>query len=423
MWCIRGEFDPETGGRLHNRLVARVDKLFHDASPDTAPSDPLQKQHHLRALALIALIDGTGAKAGGVDMSILIDSTTLVHGPHDASVIDFGLPIDLPIDTIRRMACVADVTPIIVGADGVKLYLGDTTRLATPDQRRALRALYRTCAVPGCCLAWDTVVIHHLKYYGNQGPTDIDNLLPLCVKHHHYAHEGRWQFKIAADRTLTITLPDGAVSCHGPPEHLPHELAENFFTKVADEPDRGPAYAMGNMHGDSVEQTICSSGGKHGETLPPYPAGMDEPMIVSRTLILIDPSSPHGEGGLDVLTDDDRAVTLLLTLDGRSASSLRDFAKAEDIDVSMAGLIYLDQVVRRLSMHTDDIETISTTGSDAVNEIFHVLQHRPVTRVIVPASLPGLGGEGLGRLLHACPVPVVVAPSIPPGGSQLRIAS
>ena len=103
-------------------------------------------------------------------MSILIDSTTLVDGPHDASVIDFGLPIDLPIDTIRRMSCGADITPIIVGADGVKLYLGDTTRLATPDQRRALRAMYRTCAV------------------------------------------------LAADRTLTITLPDGTVSCHSPPK-------------------------------------------------------------------------------------------------------------------------------------------------------------------------------------------------------------
>jgi hypothetical protein len=181
MWCIRGEFDPETGGRLHNRLVATVEKLFHDASPATAPRDPLDKQHHLRALALVALVDGTGAKAGGVDMSILIDSATLVHGPHDASVIDFGLPIDLPIDTIRRMACIADVTPIIVGADGVKLYLGNTTRLATPEQRRALRAMYRTCAVPGCCVAWDSVVIHHLKYYRNRGPTDIDNLLPRCA--------------------------------------------------------------------------------------------------------------------------------------------------------------------------------------------------------------------------------------------------
>jgi hypothetical protein len=149
---------------------------------------------------------------------------------------------------------------------------------------------------------------------------------------------------------------------------------------------------------------------------------MDETMIVSRTLILIDPSSPDGEGGLDVLNNQDRAVTLLLTLDGRSAASLREFAIAEDIDVSMAGLIYLDQVVCRLSVHTDDIETISTSGSDAVNEIFHVLQHRPISRVIVPASLPGLEAGGLAKLLKVCPVPVVVAPATAPG-APFRIAS
>lgn len=142
---------------------------------------------------------------------------------------------------------------------------------------------------------------------------------------------------------------------------------------------------------------------------------MDETMIVSRTLILVDPSSPDGEGGLDVLTHQDQAVTILLTLDGRSAASLRDFAVAENIDVSMAGLIYLDQVVCRLSMHTDDIETISTSGADAVNEIFHVLQNRPVSRVIVPASLPGLESGGLAKLLRVCPVPVVVAPAARPG--------
>ncbi|MDP9463737.1 MAG: hypothetical protein M3P52_03865 [Actinomycetota bacterium] len=139
---------------------------------------------------------------------------------------------------------------------------------------------------------------------------------------------------------------------------------------------------------------------------------MDETMIATRTLILIDASSPHGEGGLSVLTHDDQAITLLLTLDGRSAASLRDFAGAEDIDVSMAGLIYLDQVVCRLSLHTDDIETISTAGSDAVGEILHVLQHRRVSRVIVPASLPGLEDGGLVRLLQVCPVAVLVAPRV-----------
>lgn len=150
---------------------------------------------------------------------------------------------------------------------------------------------------------------------------------------------------------------------------------------------------------------------------------MSETMTVSRTLILIDPSSPDGEGGLGVLTADDRAVTLLLTLDGRSAASLHEFAVAEDIDVSMAGLIYLDQVVYRVGVHTDDVETISTSGSDTVGEIFHVLQHRPVSRVIVPASLPGLEAGGLAKLLQVCPVPVVVAPRVEPNEPILRVAS
>ncbi len=146
-------------------------------------------------------------------------------------------------------------------------------------------------------------------------------------------------------------------------------------------------------------------------------------MIASRTLILIDPSSPHGEGGLNLLTHDDKAITLLLTLNGRSAKSLRDFAEAEEIDVSMAGLIYLDQVMCRLSVYTDDIETISTSGSDSVSEIIHVLKHRRVSRIIVPASLPGLEGGGLAKLLQVCPVPVLMAPRVDTSTSGFPIAS
>jgi hypothetical protein len=140
-------------------------------------------------------------------------------------------------------------------------------------------------------------------------------------------------------------------------------------------------------------------------------AALDEQRIVPRTLIIVDPSSPHGEGGLDVLTPEDRAVTLMVTLGGRSAASLHDFAAAEEIDVSMAGLIYLDQVACRLSAQTADIDTISTHGSDAVGEIFHLLQRQPVSRVILPASLPGLESTDLSRLVRMCPVPVVVAPA------------
>ncbi len=218
MWCLRGEFDPETGALLEGRLRNTIETLFHDHHPDTCPTDPLLKQHHLRALALDALTKGRGAGSSGrIDMSVLIDVETLIDGEHPKSVIDCGLPIDLPIETLRRWACLADITPIIVGSDGVSLYLGRDSRLANREQRRALRAMYRCCAVPGCRMVFDDCQIHHLKWFRNLGRTDIDNLLPLCHKHHHLVHEGGWNLALDARRNLTITFPDGSIMTTGPP--------------------------------------------------------------------------------------------------------------------------------------------------------------------------------------------------------------
>jgi hypothetical protein len=46
-----------------------------------------------------------------------------------------------------------------------------------------------------------------------------------------------------------------------------------------------------------------------------------------------------------------------------------------------------------------------------------------VSRVILPASLPGLDGGGLAKLLQVCPVPVLVAPRTEAGAAVLPIAS
>jgi Domain of unknown function (DUF222) len=218
MWCLRGEFDPETGALLEGRLRNTVEALFRENLPDTCPTDPLLKQHHLRALALDALIKGRGTRSSGrIDMSVLIDVQTLLDGEHPNSVIDCGIPVELPVETLRRWACMAEITPIIVGGDGVSLYLGRDSRTANREQRRALRGMYRSCAVPGCIVGFDNCAIHHIKWYRNCGSTDIDNLAPLCHKHHHLVHEGGWTLAVDARRNLTITFPDGSIMTTGPP--------------------------------------------------------------------------------------------------------------------------------------------------------------------------------------------------------------
>ncbi|MEN9824160.1 MAG: hypothetical protein RLZ04_2586, partial [Actinomycetota bacterium] len=59
--------------------------------------------------------------------------------------------------------------------------------------------------------------VHHIHPWEQGGATDIDNLLPLCVKHHHLAHEGGWHLQLQAGRTLRVARPGGMVTDHGPP--------------------------------------------------------------------------------------------------------------------------------------------------------------------------------------------------------------
>jgi hypothetical protein len=218
MWWFRGQLDPASGAEVEGRLRATVERLFHDVTPDTCPvGDPFAKQSHLAALAFVAVVKGEVGPANGPDVSVLIDERTLRDGhEHEGTICDVGLGrFGLPVETIRRWACVGTVTPIVVAADGTRVLLGRETRLANRAQRRALRVLYRSCAL--CEVPFDHCEIHHVTWFRLGGLTDVDNLLPLCSRHHHLAHEGGWALHLAPDRTLTVTRPGGVTSTHGPP--------------------------------------------------------------------------------------------------------------------------------------------------------------------------------------------------------------
>jgi hypothetical protein len=219
MWCLNGRFDPATGARLEGTLRNAIERQFAGATPDSCPTDPIDKQQHLAALALAAMLlgDDTKSGSGAPDVTVIIDAETLLSGhPHQATVCDFGLGnFGLPVETIRRWACIGSFTPVVVAADGVRIMLGRESRVANRHQRRALRVLYRSCAM--CEVPFDHCQIHHVGWYSLGGLTNIDQLIPACNKHHHLIHEGGWQLHLANDRTLTVTRPGGITSTHGPP--------------------------------------------------------------------------------------------------------------------------------------------------------------------------------------------------------------
>jgi hypothetical protein len=76
--------------------------------------------------------------------------------------------------------------------------------------------MYATCGHRGCKVAFSKCRIHHIRFWGLHGPTDEDNLIPLCDKHHHLVHEGGWTLQMTPDRVATWRLPDGTVYFQGP---------------------------------------------------------------------------------------------------------------------------------------------------------------------------------------------------------------
>ena len=249
MWRLAGSFDPLTGVLINGRLQAELAALFADGAPDGCPTDPGEKQDHLRALALAAICtagaDGAagpadgpefssgssgssgssrsrsgGASRGRPEVTVVFDTRNLDE--HGRPRVDWGLDVELPTSVVAHLARSGSMRPVVfdghhvVSAPG-RLQLGRSTRIANAAQRRVLRIWYPSCAIPDCPVRFAYTKAHHVEWWRHGGCTDLDNLVPLCERHHHRVHDDGWQLHLAADRTLTITYPDGDVRITGPP--------------------------------------------------------------------------------------------------------------------------------------------------------------------------------------------------------------
>jgi hypothetical protein len=211
-------WDPATMLRLDSALTAMTERLFHGPPIEGCPTDPVERQAFLRAHALLALLDGGGTKMSAPEVVLVVRG-----GPDGTAHIDFDLPVHVPPSVIDDVLSRAEIHTVvvhdgrIVSAPG-RTRLGRSSRTANAAQRRALRAVYQRCAVPGCSVRIrDTEAHHACVEWGDGGVTDLDNLLPLCRHHHDLAHQQRWRIHLGPNRQLTIQLTDGTVMTTGPP--------------------------------------------------------------------------------------------------------------------------------------------------------------------------------------------------------------
>ncbi|MCY3862488.1 MAG: DUF222 domain-containing protein [bacterium] len=232
MVVLHAELDQVAGERVKSAVSALSAKMLAD---DIA-YDPIRTFEQRNADALVALITQqpdtstpTEAAEGAPDCGIKPQKTVLVVSADydaiesrlkNAGLID-GTPIEL--DELRRLACEAQIVPLIFGSDGQPLYMGRAQRAVTKAQKLALYRRDRSCV--GCGIRPQACDAHHIQPWDHNGPTDMNNLVLLCprchIKVHKHGHTVEHNAQTGRHRLLPPPRP--SPRAHPPPQPLPRQ--------------------------------------------------------------------------------------------------------------------------------------------------------------------------------------------------------
>ncbi|QHO70666.1 HNH endonuclease signature motif containing protein [Marisediminicola antarctica] len=100
----------------------------------------------------------------------------------------------ISIETIQRNLCDTGHIPVLFDDDGQCLNVGHTKRHFTARQRIALATRDGGCMFPSCDRPPSWCEAHHIKHWDrDNGPTNIDNGILLCRRHHLLLHDNHWE--------------------------------------------------------------------------------------------------------------------------------------------------------------------------------------------------------------------------------------
>jgi hypothetical protein len=205
---VDGELDVEDSAEFLAELEARYDELWRQ---DRAAGDGDALCHRTRgermAAALVEMARRSSA-AGDNDadaddpapdgrpgsmaplprkpqLVVVVDLDAIAGEVAGLSVLDDGNL--LPQHVLQRWLCDSSIGRVVMAGSSVPVDLGRLTYTVSAGQRRALVARDRGCIVPGCKRKARWCEAHHVVPWPT-GPTDLDNLVLLCKRHHKQVH-------------------------------------------------------------------------------------------------------------------------------------------------------------------------------------------------------------------------------------------
>ena len=265
MFNTRGRFDPVTGAHIRAVIDDAANRLYRaDGGRDGGDKIRTWDQRNADALAaalgIIPNPDGapvTGPASrdnpqrpvtGPVDRDtpnlslrnqiLVVAHADAITGTDPDARCEIPGTGPIPRSELERLACESEFFGLLFDGNGLPLWHGRRTRTVSPQQWRTLVARDRGCvlcgASPSHCHA------HHIIPWSPPatGPTDIDNLVLVCNRHHHHIHQ----------HNLTLTRePDGGWTAESNSRRPPNKFHNGNDPRQARHRGRTPPARTARM--------------------------------------------------------------------------------------------------------------------------------------------------------------------------------
>ncbi|WP_019146190.1 HNH endonuclease signature motif containing protein [Aeromicrobium massiliense] len=204
----------------------REGAIFRDVDGEHSDQEIGRLDHSRRVgLALCELVEHLPQdcfpQAGGVAATVTISMK------HDDLIRDLGratLSTDtgLSASQARRLACNANLIPVVLDGKSQPLDVGRRKRLHDQHQRVALAKRDGGCSWKGCDRPPGWCEAHHLTPWSHGGDTSIDNGALFCFFHHHLLHDSDWQARLGHDGVVEVVPPPRIDPMQRPLRHARH---------------------------------------------------------------------------------------------------------------------------------------------------------------------------------------------------------
>jgi hypothetical protein len=200
MVTLSGVLDPVGGAAVRTAL----EPLAKRAGKDDPRDHGRRLADALVELATHAMDQATPRQRPHLNITATMGTLFMVPGSA-AAEMEQGAPVcDV---TVARIACDCSITRHVFDSDSVLIDLGREKRVVSPKLRRALERRDQHCRWPGCTRPGSWCEAHHVIPWMRGGPTNQQNLVLLCTRHHWQVHEGRWKLYLYSDGHLEVVRP------------------------------------------------------------------------------------------------------------------------------------------------------------------------------------------------------------------------